>query len=284
MPGVDLAPTAAAPPVRPDYDGLQKAFHRAFRDALYAVADGLPVSPGGAVLDAPCGGGFYAHRLAARVGPAGGRVTAVDLDPAYLAETHARLADVPAGWWQVARGNVYALPFPADSFDVVWCAQSLISITDPVRALAEFRRVLKPGGLVAVLEGDEFHHVLVPWPVEVEVGLAGALKAACERVFGDATRTSPARRLRADLTAAGFADITRTTHAADFVAPFPPAVAEFLLAHAVYLREFLRDDLPAAVRPVFDRLTAPDSADAFFRRPDAEVTCLNAVYTGRKAG
>ena len=71
-----------------------------------------------------------------------------------------------------ARADLRHLPIPDDSFDLVWCAQSLYSLPDPVDALRRMARAARPGGIVAVFENDEFHHVLLPWPVEVELALA----------------------------------------------------------------------------------------------------------------
>jgi SAM-dependent methyltransferase len=55
---------------------------------------------------------------------------------------------------ELRAGDVYALDFPDASFDVVHAHQVLQHLTDPVRALREMRRVLRPGGVVAVRDGD----------------------------------------------------------------------------------------------------------------------------------
>ena len=61
-------------------------------------------------------------------------------------------------------GSVYELPFGDASFDVVYAHQLMQHLSDPVRALREARRVLRPGGLVAVRDSD--YRTMVHAPVE----------------------------------------------------------------------------------------------------------------------
>lgn len=269
-----LDPHADGPVSTPDYDAHQRAFHAAFRVELARILDTLGVRPGDDLLDAPCGGGFYAEHLASR----GARVTALDANAAYLAEARRRLG----GLARVVDGDVYALPLADESQDWVLCAQSLISLEDLPRAFGEFRRVLRPGGTLAVLEADALHHLILPWPVEVEAAVQAAKARANLARHGDAAKTSPVRRLRAQLLAAGFPAPLRRTHAADFAGPFPLELAEFLLLDALALREFVADEVPGETRAAFDRLTRPDSPEALFRRPDADLTLLNVLTTARR--
>lgn len=59
-------------------------------------------------------------------------------------------------------GDIHALPLPDDSFDVVHAHQVLQHVADPVQALAELRRVCRPGGLVAVRDSDYHGFVWTP--------------------------------------------------------------------------------------------------------------------------
>ncbi|MEZ5168390.1 MAG: methyltransferase domain-containing protein [Acidimicrobiales bacterium] len=55
---------------------------------------------------------------------------------------------------EFATGDVYALDFPDDRFDIVHAHQVLQHLVDPVSALREMRRVTRPGGIVAVRDAD----------------------------------------------------------------------------------------------------------------------------------
>ena len=57
---------------------------------------------------------------------------------------------------------MYQLGYPDGTFDVVHAHQVLQHLSDPVAALAEMRRVCRPGGLVAARDGDYARDVLVP--------------------------------------------------------------------------------------------------------------------------
>lgn len=167
----------------PEYDALQSAFHQTCREELYRVIDRLRLPAAASVLDAPCGNGFYSKRLAARVG-ADGQVALVDANRTYLAQARSAVADSTARV-EVTRADVYHLPYADATFDLVWCAQSLISLKDPPLVLREFLRVTKPNGRLVVLEADEFHHVLLPWPVGLELAVQQAVhRASRERPDG----------------------------------------------------------------------------------------------------
>lgn len=83
----------------------------------------------------------------------GVRVTAIDLRPAHLAAASqkARRTGHEADF-TVACADAQDLPFPVDSFDTVFGSLVFCSITQPEIALAEIRRVLRPGGQLLLLE------------------------------------------------------------------------------------------------------------------------------------
>jgi ubiquinone/menaquinone biosynthesis C-methylase UbiE len=88
-------------------------------------------------------------------------VVAVDLSHNYLELARRATRPTPGRVGFVA-GRLEALPFDDDTFDLVWCAQSLYSLPEPVEALRQMRRVVRPGGVVAVLENDTLHQVILP--------------------------------------------------------------------------------------------------------------------------
>jgi ubiquinone/menaquinone biosynthesis C-methylase UbiE len=105
------------------------------------------VAPGMHVLDIATGTGLSADAALAAVGSSG-QVMAADVSPAMAKMARERLGKARNVSVSVEDGQ--ALSFADSSFDAVLCNLGLMFFPDPVRGLSEFRRVLRPGGRVAV--------------------------------------------------------------------------------------------------------------------------------------
>lgn len=265
----------------PDYEPLQRAFHRAFEPELSAAIEALTVSPGSRILDVPCGDGFFARRLKRRLGGLGS-LLGVDCNETYLKRARRRIRGDDGCSISFRSGDVYSLPCPDAGFDLAWCAFSFISLDDPVRALREMGRAIVPGGIVAVLESDEYHHVLLPWPVDLEVALQRAIHDACRRKYGRASRLSPARKVNRMLREAGLEPLRKTTIPADRQAPFADDLQRFLQLHLTFLGDLATPHLKKHDQEQFRRFTDPDEETSIFQLPEAEVTCLSTLYRARR--
>ncbi|MEU5975600.1 class I SAM-dependent methyltransferase [Streptomyces sp. NPDC047315] len=117
-----------------------------FVEALLDVAG---LRPGLALIDVACGTGFVARGAAVRMAGWGSRVVGVDLVPGMLRTAAARAADdgVVVEWQEAEAGD---LPYAGGAFDVALCQQGVQFFPDRGAAVAEFVRVLRPGGRVAV--------------------------------------------------------------------------------------------------------------------------------------
>jgi SAM-dependent methyltransferase len=123
------------------------------RTAENSAAYLLPgLQPGQRLLDVGSGPGTITVDLAERVAP--GRVTALEMSDDALALTRAEAERRGCSTLDFAVGDVHALDFPSDSFDVVHAHQVLQHVADPVAALQEMIRVCRPGGVVAARDGD----------------------------------------------------------------------------------------------------------------------------------
>ena len=112
--------------------------------------------PGWKILDAGCGPGSYFPLLADIVGPAGA-IHGIDIAPENIALAEQRVA----GWGlncpvELQVGSLLDLPYAGNQFDAVLCSATAqyFSDDDLARVLREFRRVVCPGGLVAVKDYD----------------------------------------------------------------------------------------------------------------------------------
>lgn len=268
----------------PDYAPTLLAYHRAFEHELREMIAGLPLNPDDRVLDLACGDGVYAHWLAEHLGE-GGRVLAVDLSPAFLELAREEIDETALGdRVTFARADLHHLPIPENGFDLVWCAQSLYSLPDPVDALRRMERAARPGGIVAVFENDEFHHVLLPWPVEVELALRQAELIALMEISEKPRKFYVGRHLRPIFRAAGLADCRHRTWTIDRQAPLGPDDREYFAGYLADLREKASPHLSGDVADEFERLVDPGSEGYLLDDPDFAVTCLNHLAWSIKPG
>ena len=102
------------------------------------------------LLDTGCGDGFVATLLRRRVR----EVVGVDVEPSSAWE------DGPGLTFSVA--NAEALPFADAAFDVVYSKDSLHHMDSPERAVAEYARVLRPGGTALIVEANRYNPLFYP--------------------------------------------------------------------------------------------------------------------------
>ncbi|MBI3993962.1 MAG: ubiquinone/menaquinone biosynthesis methyltransferase [Candidatus Lambdaproteobacteria bacterium] len=133
-------------------DLITQGQHRYWKNVLVGR---LELQGGERVLDLCCGTGDIALRCARRLGPRG-RVVAADFSEQMLHVARTRLPVRPAGQGgpplALLCGDAMHLPFPDASFDAIAIGYGLRNVTHLEGCLAELRRVLKPGGVLASLD------------------------------------------------------------------------------------------------------------------------------------
>jgi len=109
----------------------------------------LAPEPGDRVLEVGFGGGGLLDRVQRRVPE--GFVAGVEISPAMLEHARRRFAHrIQSGRFELALGRTEDLPYPAARFDKVYTVNTIYFWSDPALALAELRRVLRPGGLLLI--------------------------------------------------------------------------------------------------------------------------------------
>ena len=123
------------------------------RTAENSAAYLLPrLEPGMRLVDIGCGPGTITLVLAQRVAP--GSVLGLDLEADVLDGARARATDRSVTNVEFRVGDVYELDLPDGGADVVHAHQVLQHLSDPVAALREMARVVRPGGTLAVRDAD----------------------------------------------------------------------------------------------------------------------------------
>jgi SAM-dependent methyltransferase len=107
---------------------------------------------GSIVLEVGCGVGAQTVTLAQRSPDA--QFISVDVSANSIAEAKRRVDLAGLTNVEFGQGNIFALPFNAESFDHIFVCFVLEHLARPVEALEIFKRLLRPGGTITVIEGD----------------------------------------------------------------------------------------------------------------------------------
>ena len=107
---------------------------------------------GSVVLEVGCGTGAQTVTLALR--SPGARFTSIDISADSIAEAARRAGRASLTNVEFRQADLFALPFPAESFDHVFVCFVLEHLSRPSEALARLKKVLKVGGSITVFEGD----------------------------------------------------------------------------------------------------------------------------------
>ena len=155
------------------------------------------------LLDVGCGPASITADLAERVAP--GRVVGLDAAAGALEAARATLRERGLSEQvELTCGDIMALPFEDASFDVVHAHQVLQHLADPVGALAEMRRITRPGGIVAVR--DAVYSAMTWFPEPAGMEQWRSVYMATARANGG--EPDAGSRLLSWARAAGFTDVT----------------------------------------------------------------------------
>jgi demethylmenaquinone methyltransferase / 2-methoxy-6-polyprenyl-1,4-benzoquinol methylase len=190
-------------------DLMSAGMHRAWKAFTVQIAG---VRPGMKVLDIAGGTGDLAKAFAKQAGAE--NVWLTDINASMLAVGRDRLLD-DGVMSPTAQCDAEALPFASDSFDRVSVAFGLRNMTHKDKALAEMRRVLKPGGKLLVLEFskvweplakpyDFYSFSVLPW-----LGKRVAGDDASYQYLAESIRMHPDQEtLKALMSSVGFVDVS----------------------------------------------------------------------------
>ncbi len=249
------------------------------RSAIEALA--LPAGSRG--LDVGCGVGLYALWLAEAIGSQG-RVVAVDTSIERVAEAKRLLAGEPAAARITLKlGDGTALDEADHSYDWVWCGDVLHHIDEPLRALSEYKRVLRPGGLVVIKESQVLQAMFLPGHLALERQLQRAEVEFSRAEAGERTFQERRQRTRETMLEAGLREVTVKTVVVERQAPLDEASHTYI-QQAIFDRNWgsrLRPLLDAKDWAQRSALCEADSPESILARPDYFCIYPVTVFTAR---
>lgn len=194
------------------------------------------LQPNDRILDVACGTGIVSRMAAPLIGE-GGRIVALDMNPAMLAVARSLAVSVGAEIrWQ--EGNAASLPFDSGSFDVVLCQHGMQFFPDLAGAIREMYRVLDRDGraVAMVLQSLDQHPVFKALMESVARHLSIPLSAVMTPFS-----LSDWEALKSLFTLAGFKKITHFSETIEASFPEPARfISQCVLSSAAAIPAFAR--------------------------------------------
>jgi SAM-dependent methyltransferase len=257
-----------------------------YRQAADWLRELVPVGGVRRVLDIGSGPGVITGVLADAFPYA--EVVAVDATAPLLERAHTRAARNG----QADRISIRHAELPdgiedLGEADLIWASGAVHHLGDQRAATGALARLLRPGGMLALLEGGlPARHL----PRDIGIGRPGLesrIGAAVEEWFARMRAELPDAKdegedWRAMLAAAGLTPSGTRSFLLDIPAPLPAAVREQLVSGFAWQRRMVEEVLPADDLAVLDRLLDPEDPEGLLRRPDAYFLTARTVFTARK--
>jgi ubiquinone/menaquinone biosynthesis C-methylase UbiE len=247
-----------------------------------AIAD-LHLPKGSRGLDVGCGVGLYALWLAEAIGPEG-QVVGIDhlAERIEAAQNMVRHAIAP-GRLAFRQGDGIAVDEADQAFDWVWCADVLHHIDDPVQALKEFIRLVRPGGQIIIKESQVLQALFLPGHLELERQLQRAEMQFQRSEAGAQSFQERRQRTRVSMFEAGLQDVRVRTYLVERQAPLDD-ISRAYIQHTLFERNWgarIRGFLDTRDWQQRTALCESGSPQAILARPDYYCIYPFSMFTAR---
>ena len=249
-----------------DYGAKLRLFNAFAEPELRRAISGLYPTPGTRVLDVGCGTGEALEWFSACVHP-GGVVAGLDLAAAHTLASRRRAGpDV-----LVLQGNLEHAPFADGQFDLVWCANTIHHLRNPLAGIEALVRLLRRNGRIAVGQSGLVPELLFAWDSRLERLVHEAVRAYYRDRYGlEERHLTAVRAVLGLLRSASLARISVNTVLIERCSPLRPADERYLV-EAIFQGtwgERLKPYLPTEDYIELARLCDPGHSDFALARPD----------------
>jgi ubiquinone/menaquinone biosynthesis C-methylase UbiE len=155
----------------------------------------LELKPDSTVLDVGCGTGFAVRYLASRLTQ--GKVCGIDISSGMIERAQAAIPEDLRHKVEFLQASSDDIPYPSAEFDHLLCTNSFHHYPDPPRALAEMRRVIKPGGQLVIFENaPDLSWYTWAWDRILRIVEKGHVRYYASRELGAMLRRADFERVR----------------------------------------------------------------------------------------
>jgi SAM-dependent methyltransferase len=227
------------------------------------------------MLELACGTGRLTRQLA-KILPPGGHLVATDINPAMLAFASGQLFDTPAITWDMV--DAEDLPYPGYSFDVVVSQFGAMFYKDKIKAYAEARRTLNPGGIFFMLTWDRLENN--PVALTAHQTLAHFFPINTPGFFNVPFSYHNEQQIRNEIALAGFGAIHSVLVTLKGRSTTALSVAMGLLKGSPAYTEIVERD-PELLEPMLEELSARLAAQ--FGASNLEVPIQARLFVAEKS-
>lgn len=263
-----------------DYSRKLRLFNSFAAPELGQAIRRLELRDGMRVLDAGCGTGDVLQRLRNAAGPRA-EVVGLDLSAAHVQAAREMVDDSVT----VLQGDLLAPPLPPDSFDLVWSANTINHLRDPIAGLRRLTSLLRTRGRIAIGQSSLLPELYFAWDSRLERLTREAVRRYYEDRYGLGEHDlDGARNLLGWMHGAGLRNIQVRTFVIERTAPLGHADREYLL-EAIFRStwgERLRPYLSPADYDALRRLCSPENPDFALRRPDFHFIQTFTLIIGQR--
>lgn len=276
---LDWADIATLIPESDDYPRRMYEAEPLRKHYIHAAVRELRLPRGSRGLDAGCGLGLQALLLADAVGP-DGHVTCLDISPRFL--DYARNIDGKAAFAErvdFVEGDLGDLPFEDSTFDWIWSADAAgYPAREPLMLLKEIARVVKQGGMVAVLVWTS-QQLLPSYPL-LEARL-NATRSGIGPFTLDMEPETHWMRLLGWFEAAGLEEPRARTLTGEVQAPLSSDIRTALVSLMEMRWSGARAEIPPGDWELYQELSQPDSPHFILDVPGYYAFFTETLFHGR---
>jgi ubiquinone/menaquinone biosynthesis C-methylase UbiE len=264
-----------------DYSQKLRLFNALAEPELRAAITSLSLEAGMRVLDAGCGTGETLGWLAAAVAPQGLAV-GIDVSASHVRTAHGALSDDI----MLVQADLHRMPLAAASFDLVWSANTINHLTDPLSSARRLAALLRRGGRLALAQSSFLPDMYFAWDARLERVTTEAVRAYYrDRYHLSEYDLTAVRGLLGLLHEAGLANVAARTFVVERYAPLDTRARDWLL-EAIFRGtwgERLRPYLTAADYEELTRLCDPQHPQFALNRPDFHFVQTFTLAVGEYA-